>query len=205
MARLPVTAPTPSKLPAPRDVERAGGEPEHGSVCGVSDRETGSSPCGVTGEQEHGSSCGRDSWDDLAPEERGAWEGFLQAHADVELELAAQLHAEHGLSFSDYFALLALDRAPEGRLRMHDLTKPVGLTRSGLTRLVERLEKTGLIERAPCEDDARGTEASITDAGRALIREASATHLEGVRRRFLDRFSPAELRTLAEQFSRLTS
>jgi len=171
--------PTPlSPLPAPADAGRAGER----SVCGEGD-----------------------DWERLTAAERGAWHGFLQAHAEIQVELERELQAAHQLSFSDYFALLALDRAPDGRLRMHDLAKPVRLTRSGLTRLVERLERVGLIERAPCEDDARGTEARITAAGRATVRAASATHLAGVRRRFLERFSAAELELLAEQLGRLTA
>lgn len=153
-----------------------------------------------------GSACGkRDDWEQLSAHESGAWHGFLQAHAEIQVELERELQAVHQLAFSDYFALLALDRAPDGRLRMHDLASGIRLTRSGLTRLVERLERVGLIERAPCEDDARGTEARITQAGRDLVRAASATHLAGVRRRFLSRFSPAELQQLAEQLARLTA
>lgn len=147
---------------------------------------------------------GGDGWESLAPEESGAWHGFLQAHAEIQIELEHELQATHQLSFSDYFALLALARADGGGLRMHDLARPVRLTRSGLTRLVERLERIGLIERFPSADDARGTEARITDAGRELVLAASETHLAGVRRRFLARFSPAELRMLAEQFTRLS-
>lgn len=173
------TTPTPiAPLPTPADL----GASAEGPVCGS-----------------------KDDWESLSDAERGAWHGFLQAHAEIQVELERELQTTHQLSFSDYFALLALDRAPEGRLRMHDLAKPVRLTRSGLTRLVERLERVGLIERAPCEDDARGTEARITDAGRALVHAASATHLAGVRRRFLERFSPAELQLLADQFARLTA
>jgi DNA-binding MarR family transcriptional regulator len=150
--------------------------------------------------------CGNaDDWASLGDDEREAWHGFLQAHAEIQLELERELHAAHHLSFSDYFALLALDRAPKGSLRMNDLARPVRLTRSGLTRLVERLERDGLIERAPCPEDARGTEARITESGRTLLRAASQTHLAGVRRRFLARFSPAELATLAEQLRRLTA
>lgn len=149
--------------------------------------------------------CGGDEWATLTADETAAWQGFLQAHAEIQLELERELNAAHRLSFSDYFALLALARAPGGGLRMHDLAKPVRLTRSGLTRLVERLERDGLLERVPCPDDARGTEARITEAGRRLVHEASRTHLAGVRRRFLDRFSAAELAVLAEQMRRLTS
>jgi DNA-binding MarR family transcriptional regulator len=152
-----------------------------------------------------GPACGGDEWTTLSDDEAASWRGFLQAHAEIQLELERELQAEHHLSFSDYFALLALDRAPSGGLRMHDLAKPVRLTRSGLTRLVERLERDGLIERSPCPDDARGTEARITEAGRARVHEASRTHLAGVRRRFLARFSPTELATLAQQLGRLTS
>ncbi|MBB4664944.1 MarR family winged helix-turn-helix transcriptional regulator [Conexibacter arvalis] len=173
------TPPTPlSPLPAPADLAADDGAP----VCGNAD-----------------------DWESLSAAESGAWHGFLQAHAEIQVELEHELQAAHQLSFSDYFALLALERAPAGRLRMHDLAKPVRLTRSGLTRLVERLERVGLIERTPCEDDARGTEARITEQGRALVHAASATHLAGVRRRFLERFSPAELAVLAEQFGRLTA
>jgi DNA-binding MarR family transcriptional regulator len=154
-------------------------------------------------EEQEGSVCGAADWEQLAEHESGAWHGFLQAHAEIQIELEQELQSAHGLSFSDYFALLALDKAEGGALRMHDLAKPVRLTRSGLTRLVERHERLGLVERRPCPDDARGTEAAITDAGRQLVHAASATHLAGVRRRFLARFSPEELRVLAEQFGRL--
>ncbi len=183
------TLPSPAEL---RDLTPAGAP-----LCGVDD----ASACGV---DDDASACGTDGWASLADEERGAWEGFLQAHAEIQAELERELHETHRLSFNDYFALLALERAPDQRLRMHDLARPVRLTRSGLTRLVERLERDGLIERLPCADDARGTEARITDAGRELLLAASATHLAGVRRRFLDRFSADELSTLAGQLSRLS-
>jgi DNA-binding MarR family transcriptional regulator len=162
-------------------------------------------PADVALDEQGGSACGGDEWAHLSDHESGAWHGFLQAHAEIQVELEHELQVTHQLSFSDYFALLALDKSENGSLRMHDLAKPVRLTRSGLTRLVERLERIGLIQRAPCPDDARGTEARITDAGRALVHAASATHLAGVRRRFLQRFSPAELQLLAEQFGRLAS
>lgn len=163
------------------------------------------SPADLAPLAEDGQVCGGgDGWERLAAEESAAWHGFLQAHAEIQVELEHELQATHRLSFSDYFALLALTRADGGSLRMHDLARPVRLTRSGLTRLVERLERIGLIDRVPCADDARGTEARITDAGRALVLAASETHLAGVRRRFLARFSPEELSVLAEQFGRLS-
>jgi len=155
-------------------------------------------------ENVDGATCGADAWNALDAAEQTAWEGFLEAHASLQAELERELNEAHRLSFNDYFALLALERAPDQRLRMHDLARPVRLTRSGLTRLVERLERDGLIRRLPCESDARGTEAQITERGRELLQAASATHLAGVRARFLERFSKAELKVLAEQFSRLS-
>src|ERR1700754_303290 len=163
-------------------------------------------PADVRQQEDGGSACGTgDAWARLTEHERGAWEGFLQAHAEIHVELEQELQAAHQLSYTDYFALVTLEKTERGSLRMHDLAGPVRLTRSGLTRLVERLGGVGLIERPPCPDDARGTEARITPEGRALVQAASETHLAGVRSRFLERFSPEELRALGEQFSRLTA
>jgi DNA-binding MarR family transcriptional regulator len=99
--------------------------------------------------------------------------------------------------------LLFLADAPDGRLRMSQLADSVLLSRSGLTRLVDRLERDGLLERRRCESDARGFFAEITPAGRQLFDTARQTHLEGVRALFLDRFSRAELRTLGGLWQKL--
>ena len=111
--------------------------------------------------------------------------------------------ARHGLSLSSYEVLLFLADAPAGRMRMSQLADSVLLSRSGLTRLVDRLERDGLLERERCEDDARGWFAAITEGGRELFDEARATHLEGVRERFLRRYSRAELRALGELWERV--
>ena len=99
--------------------------------------------------------------------------------------------------------LLFLATATDGAMRMAELADGVLLSRSGLTRLVDRLERAGLVERRECEEDARGLLAAVTPAGRELFQQARKTHLAGVRRLFLDRYSVAEQRTLGQLFDRL--
>ena len=140
----------------------------------------------------------------LTREELGAWRGLLRVHAGMTKALDAELVREHGLPLSSYEVLLFLADAPDGRLRMSELADGVLLSRSGLTRLVDRMERDGLLRRERCEDDARGYYAIITDAGRELFQRARATHLDGVRELFLSRLSAAELRTLAELWERVS-
>jgi DNA-binding MarR family transcriptional regulator len=135
--------------------------------------------------------------------ELGAWRGFLRVHAQLTKALDAELIREHDLPLTSYEVLLFLHDAPEGRLRMSELAEGVLLSRSGLTRLVDRMERDGLLRREPCEEDARGYFAVITDTGRERFRRARATHLDGVRENFLEHFSRQELDTLAELWERL--
>ena len=128
---------------------------------------------------------------------------MLRAHAALTRELDAQLAREHKLPLSSYEVLLYLADAPDGRMRMSELAESVLLSRSGLTRLVDRLEREGLLKRERCESDARGWFAEITPAGRRLFDEARRTHLDGVRALFLDRFSREELRTLGGLWQKL--
>jgi len=139
----------------------------------------------------------------LTAEELGAWRGLLRVHAGMTKALDAELVRAHGLALSCYEVLLFLADAPDGRLRMSDLADGVLLSRSGLTRLVDRMEHDGLLLRERCEDDARGYHAVITDKGRALFRRARKTHLDGVRERFLSHLSRDELRTLGELWERV--
>jgi DNA-binding MarR family transcriptional regulator len=139
----------------------------------------------------------------LSREELGAWRGLLRVHAGMTKALDAELVREHGLPLSSYEVLLFLADAPEGRLRMSELAEGVLLSRSGLTRLVDRMERDGLLRRERCEDDARGYNALITDKGRELFDQARRTHLDGVRERFLSHLSPDELRTLARLWEKV--
>src|SRR5215216_2490157 len=128
---------------------------------------------------------------------------MLRAHAALTRELDAELAREHKLPLSSYEVLLYLADAPEGRMRMAELAESVLLSRSGLTRLVDRLEREGLLRRERCESDARGLFAEITDEGRRVFAAARQTHLDGVRRLFLDRFTGDELRTLGAIWHKL--
>jgi DNA-binding MarR family transcriptional regulator len=110
--------------------------------------------------------------------------------------LDAELLREHGLPLSSYEVLLFLADAPAGSMRMSELAQGVLLSRSGLTRLVDRMERDGLLRRERCADDARGYNAVITEDGRELFRRARATHLEGLRERFLRHLSDEDLQAL---------
>jgi DNA-binding MarR family transcriptional regulator len=139
----------------------------------------------------------------LEPLELDAWRGLLRVHAALIKELDAELEREHGLALSSYEVLLHLEAASGRRLRMSELADSVLLSRSGLTRLVDRLEREGLIERATCPSDARGSFAVLTPEGRMALRRAAPTHLSGVRDRFLSQFSDAELRQLGAFWERV--
>jgi DNA-binding MarR family transcriptional regulator len=132
-----------------------------------------------------------------------AWAGLLRAHAATTRRFNAELVAAHGLTLSAYEVLLHLKRAEGGRLRRVDLAERVLLTPSGITRLLEGLERNGYVERASCESDARVTYAQLTEAGEAKLREAAETHVTGIREFFRDRFSEGELGTLGTLLERL--
>ena len=138
----------------------------------------------------------------LAREELAAWRGLLRTHASLTRALDEELTSGHGLPLSSYEVLLRLDAAPAGRLRMSELADPALLSRSGVSRLVDRLEKDGLLRREKCDDDGRGAYAAITASGRRVLDEARDTHRACVRGLFLERLSAAELRLLAELWAR---
>jgi DNA-binding MarR family transcriptional regulator len=141
--------------------------------------------------------------DQLDKEELAAWRGMLRVHAALTRALDAELVERHGLPLNSYEVLLFLADAPSGRMRMSELADSVLLSRSGLTRLVDRLERDCLLEREQCEEDARGYFAALTESGRALFAEARRTHLAGVRERFIDRLSRDDLGTLGELWEKV--
>jgi DNA-binding MarR family transcriptional regulator len=141
--------------------------------------------------------------EELSAIELGAWRGMLRVHAALVRELDAELEAAHGLPLSSYDVLIYLRAAPARRLRMAELADSVLLSRSGMTRLVDRLVREGLIVRDTCESDGRGSFAVLTDEGEKLLARARPTHLEGVRKRYLSHFSDDELQTLAGFWERV--
>jgi DNA-binding MarR family transcriptional regulator len=128
---------------------------------------------------------------------------FLRAHAAVVRELSSELVAAHGLTINDYEVLLRLVRAEGNRMRRVDLAQEVLLTPSGITRLLEGLERGGLVERVACAEDLRVSYAQLTPAGRTKLRAASKTHVAGIHRLFLDHFDDDEQVLLGELLGRL--
>lgn len=140
---------------------------------------------------------------ELTDRELAVWKGLLEAHSRIVSELDHELTAAHGLPLSSYEVLMQLADAPDGRLRMGELADRLLLSRSGITRLVDRLASHGLAARERCVDDGRGWYASLTEAGREAVHEARPDHLAGVRRHFLDRLEPGDIDRLEEVWRRL--
>lgn len=132
-----------------------------------------------------------------------AWRAFLEAHAAVTGALENELSRERGLPLAWYDVLVQLAEAPRGRLRMGDLADAVLLSKSGLTRLCDRMEQAGFVQRQPCEDDGRGLLAVLTPAGRAALRRAAPVHLRGVREHFARHLSSDEASRLAASLGRI--
>lgn len=120
------------------------------------------------------------------------WVAFLRAHAAVSRALEAELEAEQSMSLADYEALMQLAHADGRRLRMSELADRMILTRSGISRLVDRLEAAGDVERVACSTDARGAYAALTEAGYTRLQAASPTHLRGIDEHFLSAIPPAD-------------
>lgn len=139
----------------------------------------------------------------LSSAELAAWRGMLRVHAALVRELDAELEQRHRLGVTSYDVLVNLSEAPDQRMRMCDLADAVLLSRSGLSRLVDRLAGEGVVERQDCPSDARGAFAALTDDGRELLELARPTHLAGVRRRFLEHFRPEELAAMAAYWERV--
>jgi DNA-binding MarR family transcriptional regulator len=136
-------------------------------------------------------------------DETRAWFGLLHSSAHMTRELDADLVAAHGLPLNAFEVLMRVSHADGGQVRMTELARQVVLSLSGLSRLVDRLEREGLLERRSCPSDARGFFATITPAGRTRLAEAQSDYLAGVRARFLERFSPAELAQMAAFWDRV--
>jgi DNA-binding MarR family transcriptional regulator len=124
------------------------------------------------------------------------WRAFLQAHARITRRLDEELRAEHDLSLAEYDALLTIADAPGRRIRMRQLADLVILSKSGVTRLIDRLVLDGLVQRDVCLSDARGAEAVLTPAGLDRLRRASRTHLRGIDEHFLSVLEPADLSSI---------
>lgn len=132
-----------------------------------------------------------------------AWISFLRAHHRVTTQLGAELERGHGMSLPYYEVLLHLAQAPDRRLRMTDLARSVLLSPSGLTRLVDRMERDGVVERVPCQTDARSLYAVLTETGRRRFLQAARTHLRGVKQHFVSRLDESQRGALRCSLERL--
>lgn len=139
----------------------------------------------------------------VTPEQLEVWRLFIRVHATVIRRLEAGLQDRHGLPLAWYDVLARLLEADERRLRMSELAERVMLSPSGLTRLVDRMADEGLVRRTQAERDGRGYYAVLTDAGYEKLREATGTHLRGIRDYVIGRFSDEELATVAGLLGRL--
>jgi DNA-binding MarR family transcriptional regulator len=151
---------------------------------------SGVNPAAPTGEAE------------LDEVELAAWRGLMRVHAALVKELDDELEARHGLPLTSYEVLRSLRKAPADKLRMAELAEHVLLSRSGMTRLIDRLEREGLVCRSTCDKDGRGCYAVLTDRGREAVDTARATHLAVVRDRLLRHYTPGEMRELGTLLAR---
>jgi DNA-binding MarR family transcriptional regulator len=132
-----------------------------------------------------------------------AWIRFLRAHAAITRELSARLEAQHGLTLSDYDVLIQLYHAEERSMRRVDIARQVLLTASGITRLLDGLERCGLVRKQRCSTDARVSYAVLTEEGVAKVEAASETHLADVEELFAAQFDEGERVALADLLGRL--
>jgi|SRR5438445_5462318 len=132
-----------------------------------------------------------------------AWVRLLRGHAATRRSFDAQLQGDHGLTVNDFEALLLLSGAEDNQMRRVDLADGLQLTASGVTRLLDGLEKLGLVEKATCAKDARVTYAVLTEAGAEKLKEASCSHVAAIKALFEERYTRDEIATLAELLARL--
>src|SRR5262245_19436789 len=121
------------------------------------------------------------------------WRAFVRAHAHVSRRMDEDLRSEHGLSLQEYVALLFLAESPDRRMRMGRLADALTLSKSGATRLIDRLADDGLVDRVTCSSDLRGAEAQLTENGLNRLRRAAPTHLRGIAEYFLSGIDRADL------------
>lgn len=140
---------------------------------------------------------------ELSTEQRTAWLGLLDVHNRVVKELDQELEREHRLSLSTYSVLATLTRSPEGRLQMSELADRMLISRPGMTRLIERLEHDGLVERRRDGADSRQVYAAITERGLERLGEAAQSHFDAVRSRFFDKLTATQTRALASAWLKI--
>jgi DNA-binding MarR family transcriptional regulator len=143
--------------------------------------------------------------DRLTPHELAAWRTFIEGSLRVHTRIDEDLKASAGMTLFDYHILVLLSEAPDGRLRMRDLAQRIAFAPSRLTYQATRMEQKGWITREACEDDARGTYAAITRAGRQALRRATPAHVRSIRAGFLDALDERDMSDLGRIFGMVQS
>jgi DNA-binding MarR family transcriptional regulator len=134
-----------------------------------------------------------------------AWRAFLNAHAALIHQIEDDLEQAQRLPLSSYDVVLTLAEAPEHRLRMHEIAERVVLSRSGLTRLIDRLEKDGLLYRERCGDDRRGAYAVLSEKGLEALRRAWPVYAHGIQKNFASLLNDEEVRILTSALERVNA
>jgi DNA-binding MarR family transcriptional regulator len=129
---------------------------------------------------------------------------LIGAHAVLTQELSALLVEQHGLTLSELEVLVFLSRAPEQAMRRIDLSREARLSPSGITRMLDRMEATGLVTKRACKEDARVSYAVLTEAGMGKLRAAWPDHCAATERLLGERFDSGELATLADLLDRIS-
>ncbi|WP_433124376.1 MarR family winged helix-turn-helix transcriptional regulator [Micromonospora sp. CA-240977] len=138
----------------------------------------------------------------LNPDEEALVRALGQVMHVLPRAIDADMVGDRQLPLTEYTALMNLSEAPRRRMRMNELASACHLSLSGMTRTIIRLETQGLVKRERCAEDARGWNAVLTDAGLARLEESWPSHLNAVRRRFLQHFESFDLAQLARAFQR---
>lgn len=139
----------------------------------------------------------------LDPTALNAWRGFITAHARLIETIDRELAAADCVPLNWYDVLVELVEAPENRLRMSDLARKVVLSKSGLTRLVDKLEKEGLLNRVSSPEDGRGAYAVLTESGRAALRKAWSIYARGIQTYFAAQLGAGDAEQLTALFARI--
>jgi DNA-binding MarR family transcriptional regulator len=139
----------------------------------------------------------------FSSEELAAWHGMLTVYGRIMRDLDSGLIASHGISVREFDVLITLFNAPDRRLRMSDLAGSVMLSPSGLTRLIDRLERSQLVSRQDDETDARSVQVALTDSGQERLDEARGTHNAVIRHHFTDHLSAKQLRSIGDIWQRV--
>jgi DNA-binding MarR family transcriptional regulator len=140
----------------------------------------------------------------LSVDQQQVWRSYLLGSARLADRLDADLR-EFGIDLGEYEILVTLSEAPERRVRMSELADAVHQSRSRLTHTVTRLENAGLVDRSNCPTDRRGVWAHLTDAGMELLELAAPSHVEAVRRNFVEAMSGEDYAAVGRAFAAVVS